>query len=82
MDLFADEYYELECKNQIDYYKVLFAPDSTSLSSHTIVGTLEILYKNRNTVVVTGEGHIQNSSSKQYCHEVQITSSIKKIILE
>jgi hypothetical protein len=83
MDLFADKYYELECENQIDYYKVLHAPDSTTLSSHIItpLASLTILYKNENVVIAQGTGHIQNAS-KLYCHEVQLTSNIKKIILE
>jgi hypothetical protein len=84
MDLFADKYYELECENQINYYDIVYSTTTTSVSSgYTTTGTINIIHidDTLNYALATGTGHIIASNNK-YCHEVQITSNIKKIILE
>lgn len=84
MDLFADKYYELECENQINYFDILFSKNSNTPSGYSLISTISIIHADTfsNYVIAEGTGHIQNNTSKLYCHEVQLTDTIKKIILE
>jgi len=83
MDLFADNYYQLDSENKIDYYNVLYDPTTDLSGTYAkTVGTDNILEQTLTTALLNGTGHIQNTSTKQYCYEKQITLNIKKIILE
>jgi hypothetical protein len=83
MDLFTDEYYLLQCTKQLDYYKVLYAAiDDSTPNNYTKVGTLTIMYQDSNSLLATGSGYLIKTSSGKYCHEIRLTNTLKRIILE
>ena len=82
MDLFVDKYYELDSKNKINYYNVLYDPTTSLSGSYVQIGTGDIVEQtSTNALLMNGTAHIQKTD-KQLCYEIQLTDTIKKIILE
>ena len=85
MDLFVDEYYKIECENQIDYYDLLYPVRNTAMpAGYNAIGIISIVHADLTLkfALITGSGFIQKTATGKYCHDVQITSSLKKVILE
>jgi hypothetical protein len=83
MDLFIDKYYENEVVNKLDYYKLLYSPDS---GDFIIEGTYETHIKAGNSLIVIAQSsnidnvHVKNE--EVYLQEFKIANNMKRFTLE
>jgi len=88
MDLFLDKYYEKDCGNKINYYKLLKGTNSTITDDYTFIGELtgKSIYQTDNRVVLIigsnlADIHLYKNSDKEYCYEIMIAADVKKFVL-
>lgn len=84
MDLFADKYYELHSTKKINYYSLLYSAPTALDGAYSVVGGSIDIIENSTTAILLRDNNDTTYITKanKACHEIYITPTVRKVILE
>lgn len=84
MELFADEYYNLDSTNKLNYYDIFFSTTEV-LNGYTLSSEPTSKFKNGNVLIIVDDDIDSITLRKDnnlFAYGVKIATKVKKFVLE